>query len=88
MPKRLQPLADLGLQDLADVDLGDADVAVRVALDVLERCEILRVEVEHHAFGDDRDAVAPAVAEPLDDGAGQRVDDGLEADGLRELLAG
>ena len=32
----LQPLRDLRLQDLADVDLGDADVAVRVALDVLE----------------------------------------------------
>jgi hypothetical protein len=33
----LQPLRNLRLEDLADVHLGDADVPVRVALDVLER---------------------------------------------------
>ena len=43
-------------------------------------------DVEHDAFGDDGDAVAAAVAQALDDGAGQRVDDRLEPDRLRELL--
>ena len=41
---------------------------------------------EHDAFGDDRDAVAAAVAEPLDDRAGQRVDDRLERRRRGELL--
>ena len=45
------------------------------------------VDVEHHALGDDRHAVAPAVAQSLDDGADERVDDLLQADRrLRELL--
>ena len=42
-------------------DLGDADVAVGVALDVLELGEVVGVDAEHQALGDDRDAVAPAV---------------------------
>ena len=71
MPSSAQPRRDLRLQDVADADLVDPDVAVRVALDRVEPGEIVGVDAEHHAFGDDRDAVAPAVAEPLDDRAGR-----------------
>ena len=63
------------LENFADVDLGDPDVAVCIALDVLKLGEVLGVEVEDQALGDDRDAVASAVTEALEDGADQRVDD-------------
>ena len=42
MPSSWSRAVHLRLQDLADVDLGDADVAVRVALDVLQLREIAR----------------------------------------------
>ncbi len=80
MPKSCEPRLHSGLQDLADVHLGEAHVAVRVALDVVQLGEILGIEIEHEPFGDDRDAVAAAVAQTLDDRADQRVDDGLELD--------
>ena len=80
MPNSLEPRLHFGLQDLADVDLGEPDVAVRVALDVVQLGEILGIEIEHEPFGDDRDAVAAAVAQALDDRADERVDDGLELD--------
>ena len=64
---RVSRSCDLRLQDLAEVDLGDAHVAVRVALDIVELREIFRRDVEHDAFGDHRHAVAPPVAQPLDD---------------------
>ena len=50
MPNVLQPRGDLRLEDLADVHLGDADVAVRVALDFVQPCEILGRDVEHDAL--------------------------------------
>ena len=86
-PERLEPRADLRLEDLADVDLVDAHVAVRVLLDFVHLGEVGGVDAEHEALGQDGHAVAPAVAEPLDDGAGQRVHHRLEADTpARELL--
>ena len=49
--------------------------------------QVRGVDAEHQPFGDDGHAVAPAVAEPLDDGAHQGVHDRLEPDRLaRELL--
>ena len=42
--------------------------------------EIVGIHVEHDAFGDHRHAVAPAVAQSLDDGADQRVDNRLQPD--------
>ena len=51
---------------------------MRVALDFGEPARSSSGSMEHDAFGDDRDAVAPAVAQALDDRADQRVDDGLE----------
>ena len=53
---------------------------MRVALDLVRAREVPARDVEDDAFGDDRDAVATALAEPLDDGAGQRVDDRLQPD--------
>ena len=58
MPSSLSRSLHRVLEDLADVDLGDADVAVRVALDVLELGEVLRVDALDDALGDHRDAVA------------------------------
>ena len=75
-----EPRLHFGLQDLADVDFGESDVAVRVALDVVQLGEILGIEIEHEPFGNDRDAVAAAVAQTLEDGADERVDDGLDLD--------
>ena len=61
-PNSFEPDRDLRLQDLADVDLGDAHVAVRVALDVLQLGEVVFADVQHDAFADHGDAVAAAVA--------------------------
>ena len=59
---------------------------MRVALDLVQRRQIVRVRVEHDAFGNHRHAVAPSVAQTLDDGADQRVDDRLQPERLRELF--
>ena len=45
-----QPLRHLGLQDLADVDLVDADVAVGVALDVVELRQVFRARCRGRAL--------------------------------------
>ena len=87
-PELTEPLLDGRLQDLADVDLGDADVPVLVALDLLESRELLRIEAEDEPLGEHGDAVAPPVGEALDDGADERVDDRLEPDLLRRELLG
>ena len=55
-------------------------MAVLVAFDQIESREILMVHVEHEAFGDHGHAVVPPIAQSFDDGAGQNVDDPLEAD--------
>ena len=84
--ERLQARGDLRLEDLADVHLRDADVAVRVALHFVQRGKVLGMNIEDDPFGDDRDAVAAPVAETLDDRADQRVDDALQPDRFRKLL--
>ena len=84
----VETLLHLRLEDLADVDLGDPHVAVRVALRRLraarDRCGPRRAR----ALGDDGHAVAPAVAEALDDRADQRVDDRLEPQSASGTLPG
>ena len=85
-PNCLQPLGDLRLQDLADVHLCDAHVTVLVALDTLQLGEIFFADVQHDPFADDRHAIAPAIAQPLDDGADQRVDEHLEPQRRGELF--
>ena len=70
MPSCFSRAVHLRLEDLADVDLGDAQVAVRVALDARRgSARSSGRYVEHDALGDHRDAVAAAVAQPLDDRA-------------------
>ena len=74
-----EALRHRGLQDVAEVDLGDADVTVRVALDAGElRRDRPRAEHLDEPFGEHRDAVGAAVGEALDDRADERVDDRLE----------
>ena len=85
-PNSLSRRAICGLQNLADVDLGDAHVPVRVALDALELTEIVFADVQHHPLADHGDAVAAAVAHAFDDGADQGVDEHLEAERRRKLL--
>ncbi len=74
------------LEDVADVDLGDAQVAVGIVFDVGELCELVGIEAEHDTLGDHGDAVATTGAQPLDDGADQCVDDLRQAEVLAELL--
>ncbi len=71
----LQPGLHLFLDHVAQVDFGQAHVAVRVALDVSQHREVLGLEREHQPFREHGHAVLPAVAQTLDDGADQRVDD-------------
>ena len=68
-----EPRQDALLEDLAETDLRDAHVAVRVAFHLGEIGEIVRVDAEHHAFGDHRDAVETVMAAALHDRAGERV---------------
>ena len=82
----LEPLGNLRLQDLADVDFGDAHMAVRVALDALQLGQVVFADVQDDSFADDRNAVAAAVAHALDDGADQRVDEHLEPQRSGELF--
>ena len=44
-----QAQLDRGLQDVAEIDFSQAQVAVAVVLDVLQPREILLGHVEHHA---------------------------------------
>ena len=75
------------LDDVAEVDLRDPDVVVRVALDDRELLEIALRENLDEPLGEHRDAVLPAVREPLDDRPHERVDDRLQSRLLaRELL--
>ena len=60
-----QPLLHLGLENLAEVDLGEPEVAVGVALHLGESLEIAERDVEDQAFGDDRDAVPASFASRL-----------------------
>ena len=41
-------------------DLVDADVAVGVALGVLDALQVLRLDAQHQPLGDDRDALSPS----------------------------
>ena len=75
MPSAREPLLHLGLENLAEVDFGEAQVAVRVALHLAESFEIAGRDVEDESFGDDRDAIAASLGEPLDDRADERVHD-------------
>ena len=61
-------------------------MTVRVALGVRQALHVLRGDVEGHALGDHRHAVAAAVGQPLEDRPDQRVDDRLQPDRRRKLL--
>ena len=73
-----EALLDLGLHDVAEVDLRDANVIVRVALDLRKPREIGLGEDLRDALGEDGNAIAATVREPLDDRARERIDDGRE----------
>jgi hypothetical protein len=85
--ERAKAIRHLRLEDLAQVHLVDAEVPVRVVLDVADARKVFGRDAEHQPLGDDRHAVAAPLAQPLDDGAGQRVHDCLEPHGRLELLA-
>ena len=68
--KLLEALLHLRLEYFADVHLGNPDVAVRVALDFVEVRQVARIDAEHQPLGDDRDTVAPSVAQAFDDRSG------------------
>ena len=57
MPSAFSRSLDLALQDAAQVEFGQPDVAVRVALHLGEFRQIVRIQVERQPLGDDRDAV-------------------------------
>jgi hypothetical protein len=63
-------------------------VAVGVALDPFQLGQVVGIDAEHDAFGDDRDPVAPSVGEALDDRSHQRVHEDLELDLLPCKLLG
>src|SRR5581483_1709714 len=78
----------LGLDLARQIDFGEADVAMFVALDVFEFGQLLLVEFFDQPFGQDRDAVMKSVGAPLDDRAFDDVTDLREGHGLLlELLA-
>src|SRR5690606_13847438 len=67
--------------------LGEPDVAVRVALDVLQHFEIVRIEPFEQSLGQNGNTVVTPVAEPLDDGAYENVRDlGEPNDLIRKLF--
>ena len=61
-------------------------MAVRIALDLVQPLQISRRHVEDDAFGDHGDAVAPPVANALDDCRHEVVDDRLQPNRRLELL--
>ena len=67
----VQPLLHLRFEDVAEIDFGEPQVAVAVALDVLQPLEILFGHVEDDALGNHRHAVLAPLAQPLDDRAGR-----------------
>jgi len=69
-----------------DVHLGDAQVPVRVVLDVVQSPEIAGLDVEHDALGDDGNPIAAAVAQALDGTAPASVSTIAAADRVLELL--
>src|SRR5262249_36502698 len=82
-----QASIDLRLQNLAEVDLRDAQVPVRVSFHFTQAFEIFGRYIEDDAFGDDRDAVTAVVAEAFEDRSHQCVHELLEPDRrLGELL--
>ena len=89
MPRSAQPALHLGLHLAREVDLGEADVAVLVALDVLQLGQLGRVELLDQPLGQHGDAEVPAHRAALDDRALDDVADVGEGDvsRLRELLA-
>ena len=68
-------------EDVAEGDLGDAQVAVGVALDAVDAVEVLLLHALDQALGDDGNAVGAAGGEALDDGADEGVDHRLHPDG-------
>ena len=59
---------------------------MRVVFNLVKPAEVLWRDIEDDAFGDDRDAIGAAVAQALDDGARERIDDGLDPNRLGELF--
>src|SRR6185369_12833280 len=79
---------DLDLDAAREVDLGEADVAVVVALDVLKALELFGAELLDEPLGEHGDAMIVAHGAALDDRALDDVADLGEGDVLaRELLA-
>ena len=76
----LEPHLHLVLHLAAEVDLRDADVALRVAVDVLQLRDFARAEALDERLGEQRDAVALAHRPPLDDAAFDDVGDVGERD--------
>ena len=89
MPSSLSFSLNASLDDGTELDLGEANVVVLVALDVAgDGLELVLGEVLDQALGEHGDAVGAAVREALDDGAGEDVDDLVERDGLSAELLG
>ena len=85
--KVLQPETELRLQDLADVHFRNPDIAVRVTFDLVDVRQLHRIKIQDQPFPNHGHAISPAVALPLDDGAGQGVHHRLETDwGTTKLL--
>ncbi len=81
-PHLPEPFLNRHLQDLPQVDLGDPDMAMGVPFDVFQFLEILRFDSEHHPLGNHSNAILPAAAEALRNGADKRIDDISKPAGL------
>ena len=78
MPRSAESALHLGLDLARQVDLGEADVAVLVALDILQLGQLRGIELLDQALGQHRDAEVPAHRAPLDDRALDDVADGRQ----------
>ncbi len=81
-----QPLGDLRLQHVAKVHFRERTCPCASRSTLLQIRQVAFRNVEHHAFGDNRHAIAPPVGQPLDDARRQRVDDVLQPDGRDRTL--
>ena len=77
-PQLVQAIGGRPLQDVADVDLVETDVSVGVAGRLTQLFQLLRIDLQDHAFGHHGHTVAPSERFALDHRPDEGVDDRAE----------
>src|SRR5262245_4146196 len=76
--KFLQTCGDLCLEDLTDVDFGDAQMTVCIPLDFVQWRKVARIDIQDDTLGNHRNAIASPITEALDDRAHERIHNRFE----------